>query len=250
MDSSAPVEQPRGQPSGDLHIPPLRTIQTVTPTPASPSIAVQPIATEPTSAAGQSIQATTATVDLLPTQTIPTSSEIPPISATTEDIPSVPPDKHNRKLLLRSVIACAVIIAITIFGMGGYSIGYSRGQTAQGQVDSRANALKIELKAPADATIISQCAKGRGTQYVLPKDIPQGPVYNVYKGKVIGLEFMIGKNDLLNAKSFLSLPLYGHSYDHIDVGLLSQGHAGYPEPHYHVDVYNVTPAESAAITCK
>lgn len=156
--------------------------------------------------------------------------------------------QNNRSPNKTFLYLFGALIILALVVLGAYSEGYDRGKSQKKQV-SAAQASAETLKVPAGATIIAQCAKGRGTQYVLPKDIPHGPVYNVYQGKVIGLEYMIGKDDLADNKSFLSLPLFNTNYDHIDVGLLSQGHAGYPEPHYHVDLYNVTPAQSAAITC-
>ncbi len=107
-----------------------------------------------------------------------------------------------------------------------------------------------ELSVPQDATVIAQCAKGRGTQYALPKDIPLGPVYNVYEGKVIGIEYMVGKDDLLtSAKSYLNLPLKNIKYDHVNIGLLSQGHAGFPQPHDHVSFMMVPTSLTDKIIC-
>lgn len=172
----------------------------------------------------------------------------PPVQSGPENpsVPPAPPRKHRAALIWLAFVAIALIAGGSY---GSYALGYHRGRTDQTAATKLATTTNT-LEVPQGATIISQCAIGRGTQYVLPSDIPHGPVYNVYKGKVIGLEYMIGKDDLANNKSYLGLPLYGRAYDHIDVGLLSEGHAGYPEPHYHVDVYTISRAASAAITCK
>lgn len=138
------------------------------------------------------------------------------------------------------------VLLLGVVGFSTYTIGYNQGRAhVSGKTTTDA-----PIQVPQGATIISQCAVGRGTQYVLPSNIPHGPVFNVYKGNVIGLEYMIGRDDLAQDMSFYNLPLYGKKYDHIDVGLMSQGHAGYPEPHYHVDIYNISRAASTAITCK
>ena len=152
-----------------------------------------------------------------------------------------------RPPFLKLASAGSVTIAVlVIVAFSAYNYGLSQGR---GHLANTA-APQTPIEVPQGATVISQCAVGRGTQYVLPSNIPHGPVFNVYQGKVVGLEYMIGVSDLAGNTSFYDLPLYGKKYDHIDVGLLSQGHAGYPEPHYHVDVFNISRAASAAITCK
>jgi hypothetical protein len=106
------------------------------------------------------------------------------------------------------------------------------------------------LEVPKNATIISECATGRGKQYVLPKDIPGGPVYNVWNNKVIGVEYMVGKDELLlQNKNYLNLPLNGVAYDHLNIGLLSQGHSGFPSAHYHIDLFTISSAEADTIKC-
>lgn len=107
-----------------------------------------------------------------------------------------------------------------------------------------------ELQIPEGATVISECAAGRGKQYILPKDIPMGPVYNVYDGKVTSVEYMLSQEEVLASKDFLDLPLENVKYDHINIGLLSKGHSGYPDPHYHVDVFTITNEEASKITCE
>ncbi len=140
-----------------------------------------------------------------------------------------------------------MILFVAAAATGGYFLGKQK-VTAK-TVTAPKNETGLTL--PTDATIISQCAVGRGTQYALPKDIPLGPVYNVYQGKVIGIEFMAGKDALLTQnQSFLDLPLRAQKYDHVNIGILSQGHAGFPSPHYHVDVMMISKAETDKITCK
>jgi hypothetical protein len=141
----------------------------------------------------------------------------------------------------------ALLVALG-FGAGGYVLGSQQSQAAAPQVDKTGG--DAELKVPTGATVIAQCSKGRGTQYVLPKDIPTGPVYNVHNGKVIGIEFMVGQHDLhTKGSNFLDLPLFGKKFDHVNIGLLSKGHAGFPEPHYHVDVMMIPASAASNITC-
>lgn len=112
-----------------------------------------------------------------------------------------------------------------------------------------ANTTSSLITLPPDAVVLQSCSDHKGKLYAKPADIPVGPVYMVYNGKVIGLEYMLAKEDFLNGKSFEFLEGLDMKVDHVNVGLLSQGHEGYPVPHYHVDLYNVSKAEEKAIKC-
>ena len=161
--------------------------------------------------------------------------------------PTSPGVKHGLPVLVVAVIAA-------ILGLGGgFAVAAASGVSFKKQAAQTVEAPKVvakELKVPDDATVISECAKGRGKQYVRPKDIPQGPVYNVFNGKVIGIEYMLSQKDMLANKDYLNLLLEGVAYDHMNVGLLSKGHSGYPEPHYHIDVFTVSNEEASKITCQ
>ncbi|GAC1387536.1 MAG: hypothetical protein NVS1B7_0660 [Candidatus Saccharimonadales bacterium] len=148
--------------------------------------------------------------------------------------------------------ATIALLLILIAGAGSYvyATGIANKKIDDVKRSSAAANVSQELSIPAGATVIAECAKGRGKQYVLPKDIPLGPVYNVSEGKVIGIEYMVGKDDLIGStKNFLNLPLNNIKYDHVNIGLLSQGHAGFPSPHYHVDVMMVPTSVTDKITC-
>lgn len=160
--------------------------------------------------------------------------------------PGIEPPRRRLKPVLIGIVALA-----GLFGMlgGTFWYGYARGQAAQAKAGAGAQTI-APLQVPKGATIIEQCSKGRGAQYVLPANIPHGPVFNVYHGKVIGIEYMISPTDLASDMTFFNLPTYGQKFDHLDIGLLSHGHTGFPDTHYHVDLYTVSRAASEAITCK
>jgi hypothetical protein len=186
-----------------------------------------------------------ATEQPLVEKTFPALPASPPPAVSPSSSPTKPPYRW-----LKPVLIC-ILSLVCLAGLlgGAYQLGYSRGQTAKTNSGAAAQAA-ASLDVPKGATIISQCSKGRGEQYVLPSNIPRGPVFNVYRGKVIGIEYMISPDDLAGGNTFFNLPTFGQKFDHLDVGLLSQGHTGYPEPHYHVDLYAVSRAFSQSITCK
>lgn len=178
----------------------------------------------------------------------PSVGSAPPSASPVTPAPATPPKQHGKGHLL--LIAGLVVLAAGL-GVGGYLLGSNSSKANKtSTTTNKVEPAEKELTVPQGATVIAQCAKGRGTQYALPKDIPLGPVYNVYEGKVIGIEFMVGKDDLVGAaKNYLNLPLYGVKYDHVNIGLLSQGHAGFTSPHYHVDIMMVPKTVTDKITC-
>lgn len=178
-------------------------------------------------------------------------------SLTTDFVPALPtpPTNTEPKIVCKpasnklAIVLIAAFIIAVIACLGGYFAG--RQSTPKTKKAITASLAEAPLSIPPDATIISQCAIGRGTQYAKPKDLPFGPVYNSYQGKVIGIEFMVGKDDLTaQNKSFLDLPLINQKYDHVNIGLLSQGHSGFASPHYHVDIMMVPKSLTDQITCK
>lgn len=168
----------------------------------------------------------------------------------------LPTESHasTKKAKLSAALIAGVALLMLLVGLGvGFGVAQMTApKPTQNAVDLPApqQTADKELTVPEGATVIAECAKGRGKQYVLPKDIPQGPVYNVYNGKVIGIEYMLGQQDVLSSKDYLDLPLQGVKYDHINIGLLSKGHSGYPDPHYHVDIFTISHEEALKITCQ
>ncbi len=102
---------------------------------------------------------------------------------------------------------------------------------------------------PTDAILIQSCATNKGALYVKSKDIPTGPVYMVNNGNVIGIEFMLDKDDFLKGESYKYLDGKEIKINHVNIGLLSQGHGGFVQPHYHVDLYVVDKKIEESIKC-
>ncbi len=144
------------------------------------------------------------------------------------------------------------IIVATATGFGGYTYGKRQAKPVSTATDTA-------LTLPQGATLVAQCVPGRGAQYALAKDIPAGPVYNVYKGQVIGLEFMIGDSKVMHNTltgtpmdmnmDDLGISLSNAKYDHFSMNVFPNGHAGFTEQHYMFDVYNVPKTVTDAITC-
>jgi hypothetical protein len=147
--------------------------------------------------------------------------------------------------LKKLLLAGLGLLLIAAIGTGGYLLGKHTAKPTTMSTTAQQTAMTV----PKDATVIEQCSPGFGTQYVLPKDIPGGPVYNVYQGKLIGIEYMTALTTSTDPDLMLKdLPLYAQKYDHIDI-MTMPAHAGFPKPHYQVDVMMVPTSVSSKITC-
>lgn len=151
------------------------------------------------------------------------------------------------KLLPLLIGAVAAAVLIVVAGLLAYHMGKNHGYT-DGKNAETAAMTSAELKVPAGATMIAQCATGEGTQYVLPSDIPTGPIYNVWNGKVTGIEYMLAQSSIAALKT-QNLPLQSQNFNHVDVMYEPTGHAGFTEPHYHVVLSMIPYSEEQKITC-
>ncbi len=179
-----------------------------------------------------------------PTPEIPSgpSPQTPPPS--TPFIESTPRKLHPQHKLIWAALGVLVTASLVA---GAYLYGSSRGYAIGKKAQESATAT-AELKVPANATMISRCSVGEGTQYVMPSDIPKGPIYNVWDNKVTGVGYMLSQSEITGAKT-QDLALLGQKYDHVDIVYVPAGHAGFTEPHYHVIFSLTSYAEEQKITC-
>ncbi len=155
-----------------------------------------------------------------------------------------PPPKSNPWIYLLSIFTLIL----------GIALGYVLFKTLPGiktvntSLPESTKEVK-EITLPTDAVKIQLCSDHRGSLYIKPQDIPVGPVYMVNEGKVIGIEYMLEKDQVLDGQSYKGLTGLGIKIDHVNIGLLSQGHEGFTAPHYHVDLYSVSKDVEQAIVC-
>ncbi|MBI4188454.1 MAG: hypothetical protein HY529_04515 [Chloroflexi bacterium] len=114
-----------------------------------------------------------------------------------------------------------------------------------------------QVTLPKDAQKLSDVVPAMGEHWTNPKNMPMGPIYLVYKGKVIGLEYMYTEKDLMDMsiptpagletfKSMADMPV-GATINHVDIGFLPKGHEGYTVAHWDLHLYFISPAEKKAI---
>ncbi len=161
---------------------------------------------------------------------------------------ALPAPKRSKKMWLWAGIVIVVLAILAGGAFALYKFAHNRGYD-QGKKDGQSPAsAAADIKVPANATIISQCTEGEGTQYVLPSDIPHGPIYNMWHDKVTGIEYMVGQDELMKAAA-IDLSLYGGKMNHLDIMYEEAGHAGFTEPHYHLIVSLISYADEKKITC-
>jgi hypothetical protein len=101
-----------------------------------------------------------------------------------------------------------------------------------------------------DGTVkVSGVVPGMGEHWANPKDLPLGPLYCVYKGKVVCLEYMISQADFAAGKSWPELTGLKNlpPINHIHVGFEAKGHEGYEIPHYDIHIYFASPEAMKSI---
>lgn len=115
---------------------------------------------------------------------------------------------------------------------------------------------------PLGAVKISECIPTEGEHWVRPADLPGGPYYTAYNGKVVALEYMLKLEDLPGEKTAkMSLPqietyMKQNKYDLNDFVVhndkhfeltpaeyknfslhWSPPHSGFPEPHIDLHIF-------------
>ncbi|MCB1884540.1 MAG: hypothetical protein KDG89_11195 [Geminicoccaceae bacterium] len=110
--------------------------------------------------------------------------------------------------------------------------------------------LPTVSKLPAGVIQISPVVPGMGAHYARPQDLPLGPIYCVYKGRIVCLEFMISQKDFKAGKSWpdLHADMKGlPPVDHVNIGFQPHGHEGFEVPHYDIHMYFLPPKVIARI---
>jgi Putative peptidoglycan binding domain/Hypothetical protein TTHB210 len=87
---------------------------------------------------------------------------------------------------------------------------------------------------------------GLGTLYVDPSTLPAGP-FLAYdrQGNLVSTVYMIPLKDLRAGQAFNTLAVGKAKTDHVDI-YYNNGHAGVPDPHYHIVLWYISPEQVEA----
>lgn len=106
-----------------------------------------------------------------------------------------------KKSSLKYILAVLIVIILLA---GVAAAAYHEGKSKRVIVHVAATTTNKPISLPPTAIVSESCVPGRGKQYVIPKDIPQGPIYDVENSKVIAIEYLINIQELLTNTSTFS----------------------------------------------
>jgi len=184
-----------------------------------------------------------------PPQMIDQSQAAPDNQPTSINTETPPQPTQPKKKFFRFRNIAILFVLILLFG-GATSGAYYMGKKNRITVFKAPTPQPINL--PPQTVVTANCLVGRGKQYILPKDIPIGPIYDVVGGKVIAIEYNVNLVDVnANPDNFSNTLLKltrDYPVDHFSLVPVA------PKPgdtslSAHLIMFVVSKAEAAAITC-
>jgi hypothetical protein len=153
-------------------------------------------------------------------------------------------------------IQAAIILVVVLF-VASNTAAFFIGKHGQQIIYRKPIPPPITL--PAQAIVVNQCVPGLGKQYVIPKDIPHGPIYDVLNSKVIAVEYNYKAQDVFldpNRLSNTIIPFVrNYQIDHfittlgLDQLKASSTLADAQSLPIHIVMYIVSSKDAAKITC-
>jgi hypothetical protein len=101
---------------------------------------------------------------------------------------------------------------------------------------------------PPGAVVERTCLPGYGQLAYLSKDVPFGPYYGVYQGKLIFTEYKVTLQEAQQGR-LTNLKSVTGPVDSVDMLWRPRGHQGFEVPHFDVFLWNIPPSERQAIRC-
>ena len=154
--------------------------------------------------------------------------------------------KSKKSWLMWGLAALVVLILLAVVAV----VSYDKGKSHRIVVTAAPAVQPIKL--PPQAIVTSACTPGRGKQYIIPKDIPQGPIYDVENSKVIAIEYVLSFSSLLqNSSAFSSTILHltkTYPVDHFTL-VPDASQASSSGQLVHLIMFIVPQSEADKITC-
>jgi hypothetical protein len=184
-----------------------------------------------------------------PSETVPLPGDMKNKQPAAGDMPmsttSTQPTKKKRSLKFK----IGVVLVVVLVGLA-ISAAYMVGKHNERVVIETPPPQPINL--PPQAVVVANCVPGRGKQYIIPKDIPGGPIYDVENSKVIAIEYNLNLNDLeSNPNTFSDAILKltkDYPVNHFSIVPVTPK-SGESLQSIHLIMFVVSKAESAKITC-
>lgn len=176
-----------------------------------------------------------------------------PITPTAPDSPDSPKPVasvggHKKITGKALILGLVFILLLGAVGYGAFNYGKTKAKTKI--VNTTATPKPISL--PPQAIVTSECTPGRGKQYIIPKDIPGGPIYDVQNDKVIAIEYVLGLKALFSDSDSFSTAILSlaknYPVDHFSF-VPAQPKQGDKDQYVHLIMFVVPKKEAASITC-
>jgi len=156
------------------------------------------------------------------------------------------PQKKKSSWLKKLVLIFGLVLLFTGAITGAYIFGRQHER-----IVIKTPTLK-PINLPPQAVVVANCTEGRGKQYILPKDIPLGPIYDVVNSKVIAVEYNLNINDIQSNPDSLSNTILklarDYPVDHFSIVPVTPK-AGESIANIHLIMFVVSKTEANAITC-
>lgn len=161
--------------------------------------------------------------------------------------------KAKTRILSKPILILWALLLVLLFA-ASTATAYVLGRRGQKVIIKPPDVLPITL--PPEAVVISECVPGHGKRYILPKDIPNGPIYNVKDSKVIAVEYIYKASELYTNPDRLSntvVPfMKNYKTDHFvtNLGKLKTGDLEeVRNVPIHLTMFVVPKSEAQKITC-
>lgn len=173
---------------------------------------------------------------------------------------------------IKTFLIIIVIILIAGLGFVSYQLSIKDTQIKSLQQIQPKTATLNQISLPKDAIQISGCLPYMGIHWVRPQDIPHGPYYVTYKGKMTAIEYMYKPDEIpgqptaiASSPAALIQYMQDHKLSYSDLfkpeftydtsGLNTKfwtmtwapPHAGFTTPHYDMHFYFISKEEANTI---
>jgi hypothetical protein len=138
----------------------------------------------------------------------------------------------------RGTTACAA----GLFGLALTACAADAQQTSANRAPPGGEYKKVSTLVP-----LPEFIPGLGTLYVQPSTLPAGPFLAYDRdGRLVSTIYMVPIKDMEARKTFDDLAVGADRVDHVDFHY-NAGHPGVPEPHYHIVLWHIPPAQEARL---
>ena len=109
------------------------------------------------------------------------------------------------------------------------------------------------LALPEGTVKITETVPAMGEHWANPQagDLPVGPIYGVYEGRLVFLEYMIAHDDFIKGVEHVNMGgmkgVPSPAVVQLDIEFSKDGHEGYEVPHYDIHAYFITDEEQQQI---